>query len=57
MGFLTFKGFSADVTAVGPALLVLAGDVADERTLLREALLAELTAERPLPRVGPVVLI
>ena len=57
MGFLTFEGFSADVTAVGPALLVLAGDVADERIFLREALLAELTAERPLPRVGPVVLV
>jgi hypothetical protein len=55
--FLTFKGFATYVTTVRPPLLVPAGDVANKRAFLREAVLAELTAEGALTRVGPVVLV
>lgn len=54
---LTFEGFAADVAAVGAALLVLAGLVADEGAFLREALIANITAERTLAGVCPVVFI
>ena len=57
MEFRTFKGFATYVTTVRPPLLVLAGNVANKRAFLREALLAELTAEGAFPRVGPVVLV
>lgn len=42
---------------MGPALLVAAGYVPQQRPLLSEALLAELTAEGPLAGVGAVVLV
>lgn len=54
---VTFEGFPADLAEVGPPLLVPAGDVPQQRPLLREALVAELAAEGPLPGVGPVVLV
>lgn len=53
----TFEGFVTYVAAVGAALLVLAGFVAQEGAFLREALLANVTAERTLPSVRPVVFI
>lgn len=54
---VTFEGLPADVAEVGPPLLVAAGDVSQQWPLLREALLAKLAAERPLPGVCPVVLV
>lgn len=54
---ITFEGLATDLAEVGPALLVAAGHVPQEGALLREALLTELTAERPLTRVGAVVLV
>lgn len=42
---------------MGPPLLVPAGDVPQEGPLLREPLVAELTAKGALPCVGPVVLV
>lgn len=56
-GLLTLEGLGADVTVMRPTLLVLAGHVAEQRALLREALLAELAVEGPLARVGAVVLV
>lgn len=53
----TFEGLPADLAEVGPALLVAAGHVPQQGPLLREALLAELTAEGPLAGVGAVVLV
>lgn len=55
--FYRFECLPADVAEVGPPLLVPAGNVPQQRPLLRETLLAELTAERPLPGVRPVVLV
>lgn len=52
-----FEGFPTDLAEVGPPLLVAAGDVPQERPLLREPLVAELTAKGALPCVGPVVLV
>ena len=57
MAFLTFEGFATDVAAVGSALLVLAGLVADEGAFLSEALITNITAERTLAGVCPVVFI
>ena len=54
---LTFESFATDVTAVGAALPVLAGLVAEKGALLREALLTDVTAEGTLARVRPLVLI
>lgn len=45
------------MTAVGPALLVLARLVAEEGSFLCEALLADVTAKGTLPSVSPVVFI
>lgn len=53
----TFEGLPADLAEVGPALLVAAGHMPQQGPLLREALLAELTAEGPLTRVRAVVLV
>lgn len=53
----TFEGFPTDLAEVGPPLLVPAGDVPQEGPLLREPLVAELTAKGALPCVGPVVLV
>lgn len=55
--YQTFKGLAADVTAVRPAFLVLAGFVADEGAFLREALLTNIAAERTLTGVRPVVFV
>jgi len=55
--YFTFKGFGTYVAGVGPALLVLASDVANERPFLCESLVAELTAEGTLARVCPGVLV
>lgn len=51
----TFEHFVTDVTAVGLALLVLAGLVSKEGTLLCETLLADVTAVGTLARVRPAV--
>lgn len=53
----TFEGLPTDLAEVGPALLVAAGHMPQQGPLLRKALLAELTAEGPLPSVGAVVLV
>lgn len=50
-----FECFVTDVTAVGSALLVLAGLVSKEGTLLCETLLADVTAVGTLACVRPVV--
>lgn len=53
----TFEGFPTNVARVRPALLVLAGSVADESALLSEALLAHVAAVGPLAGVSPVVFV
>lgn len=52
-----FESFTADVTAVGAAFLVLAGLVSEKSAFLCEALLTDITAEGPLAGVSPVVFI
>lgn len=54
---LTFEGLATNVTAVGAALLVFAGLVADEGAFLREALLTNITAEGALAGVCAVVFV
>lgn len=53
----TFEGFPTDLAEVGPAFLVPAGYMSQQRPFLREALLTELTAEGPLTSVRSVVLV
>lgn len=53
----SFECFPTDLAEVWPPLLVPAGDVPQERPLLCESLLTELTAEGPLPGVCPVVFV
>lgn len=57
LSIATFEGFATYVTAVRAAFLVLAGLVADEGAFFCEALLANITAERTLTSVCPVVFI
>lgn len=54
---LTLEGLATYLTAVRAVVLVLAGDMAEHRALLCEALVTELTAIRPLSRVGAMVLV
>lgn len=54
---LTFEGLAADVAAVGAAVLMLAGLVAEKSSLLCEALLTDFTAEGTLTSVCPVVFV
>lgn len=53
----TFEGFQTYVAGVGPALLVLAGFVADESALLSEAMFAHVAAVGTLAGVSPVVFV
>lgn len=57
MAGLTFEGFATYMTTVRTAFLMLAGLVADEGAFLCEALLTNITAERTLTCVRPVVFI
>lgn len=53
----TFEGFQTYVAGVGPALLVLAGFVADESALLSEAMFAHVAGVGTLAGVSPVVFV
>lgn len=57
ISYQTFEGFPTYVATVWPALLVLAGFVADESALLGEALLAHVAAVGTLAGVCPVVFV
>lgn len=52
-----FEGLPTDVAVVRATLLVLAGHVTMERSPLRKPSVTDLTAKRPLTRVGPIVFV
>ena len=57
VAILTLEGLATYLATVRAVLLVLAGNMAEHWSLLCEALVTELTAVRPLSRVGAVVLV